>query len=143
MKRILVGLDGSPQESVVLTSALDLAERLSAKLLLFRAVPLPVEIPSSALGVSPGALGDLLVEQARTQLAAAAAKVPPSLLEATLVELGSPWRAICDAAKKHAADLVVIGSHGYGGLDRVLGTTAAKVVNHADHSVLVVRGVAI
>jgi universal stress protein F len=34
---------------------------------------------------------------------------------------------------------VVIGSHGYGGLDRVLGTTAAKIVNHASCSVLVVR----
>jgi nucleotide-binding universal stress UspA family protein len=35
--------------------------------------------------------------------------------------------------------LIVIGSHGYGGLDRVLGTTAARVVNHALCSVLVVR----
>ena len=38
------------------------------------------------------------------------------------------------------ADLVVIGSHGYGGLDRLLGTTAAKVANRAPCSVLVVRG---
>ena len=36
-------------------------------------------------------------------------------------------------------DLIVIGSHGYGAIDRVLGTTAAKVVNHADRTVLVVR----
>jgi nucleotide-binding universal stress UspA family protein len=36
-------------------------------------------------------------------------------------------------------DLIVIGSHGYDALDRLLGTTAAKVVNHADRSVLVVR----
>jgi len=33
----------------------------------------------------------------------------------------------------------VIGSHGYGGLDRLLGTTAARVVNHADRNVLIVR----
>jgi nucleotide-binding universal stress UspA family protein len=39
----------------------------------------------------------------------------------------------------HDVDLIVIGSHGYGALDHVLGTTAAKVVNHADRSVLVVR----
>jgi nucleotide-binding universal stress UspA family protein len=42
-------------------------------------------------------------------------------------------------ARAIGADLIVIGSHGYGGLDRVLGTTAARVVNHADRSVLVVR----
>ncbi|HVU00723.1 MAG TPA: universal stress protein [Polyangiaceae bacterium] len=35
-----------------------------------------------------------------------------------------------------------MGSHGYGTLDRVLGTTAAKVVNHAARSVLVVRDAA-
>jgi nucleotide-binding universal stress UspA family protein len=35
--------------------------------------------------------------------------------------------------------LIVIGAHGYQGLDRMLGTTAAKVVNHADRAVLVVR----
>ena len=33
----------------------------------------------------------------------------------------------------------MIGSHGYGGLDRILGTTAARVVNHALCSVFVVR----
>ena len=35
--------------------------------------------------------------------------------------------------------MIVIGSHGYGGLDRILGTTAARVVNHALCSVFVVR----
>jgi hypothetical protein len=33
----------------------------------------------------------------------------------------------------------VIGAHGYGVIDRVLGTTAVKVVNHLDRSVFVVR----
>jgi nucleotide-binding universal stress UspA family protein len=43
-----------------------------------------------------------------------------------------------DAERLDAA-LVIIGSHGYGGLDRVIGTTAARVVNHADRTVVVVR----
>jgi nucleotide-binding universal stress UspA family protein len=37
-------------------------------------------------------------------------------------------------------DLIVIGSHGYHGLDRVLGTTAARVSNLARRNVLVVHG---
>jgi nucleotide-binding universal stress UspA family protein len=53
--------------------------------------------------------------------------------------LATPWDGICRAAIELDADLIVLGSHGYGALDRVLGTTAAKVVNHADRSVLVVR----
>jgi nucleotide-binding universal stress UspA family protein len=46
---------------------------------------------------------------------------------------------VCGAAKALDADLIVVGSHGYGTVDRLLGTTAAKIVNHAECSVLVVR----
>jgi nucleotide-binding universal stress UspA family protein len=35
--------------------------------------------------------------------------------------------------------MIVIGSHDYRLIDRIIGTTAAKVVNHADRPVLVVR----
>ncbi len=45
--------------------------------------------------------------------------------------LATPWQGLCTIAEGCEADLIVIGSHGYGGLDRVLGTTAARVVNHA------------
>jgi nucleotide-binding universal stress UspA family protein len=138
MKRILVGLDGSPHEKVVLAAAADLGLRLGATLLLYRAVPLPVELPANAFGITPGAFGDLLLEDAKKHLNAI--ELPAALVDGRLVELGSPWRAICDAAKREKVDLIVIGSHGYHGLDRVLGTTAAKVVNHADRTVMVVRG---
>ena len=56
-----------------------------------------------------------------------------------LVRTGSPWSAICAAAREHDADLIVLGAHGYDAVDHILGTTAAKVVNHADRSVLVVK----
>jgi len=81
----------------------------------------------------------MLLESAKRELLDLARDVPPDLIDDILVHVGSPWDAICNAAQAHEADLVVIGSHGYGALDRLLGTTAAKVVNHADRSVLVVR----
>lgn len=43
------------------------------------------------------------------------------------------------AAAKYDVDLIVVGSHGYHGWDRVLGTTASRVANLADRDVLVVR----
>ncbi|HXX83175.1 MAG TPA: universal stress protein, partial [Casimicrobiaceae bacterium] len=55
------------------------------------------------------------------------------------VEIGVPWRAVCDVAIADKVDLIVVGSHGYGGVDRIIGTTAAKIVNHAHCSVLVAR----
>ncbi len=140
MNRILVGLDASPQAEGVLRTATDLARATGAKLVLFRVVGIPHEIPVDAYSRTPGDLADLLVRNAQEYLDAVAAKVPAGLVEKSVVHIGAPWQAICSAADDHHADVIVIGSHGYSGLDRVLGTTAAKVVNHAKQSVLVVRG---
>jgi nucleotide-binding universal stress UspA family protein len=82
-----------------------------------------------------------LRKQSQTYLDERARGVPGELLEAVRVALGAPWEAVCTAARDEHVDLVVIGSHGYGGVDRLLGTTAAKIVNHADRPVLVVRPV--
>jgi universal stress protein F len=139
MKRILVGLDGSERQEKVLSAAALLAERLGARLILFRAVGLPVELPAQALGLTPEGVERTLGELARGELEAAAKRVAPSLVERVQVAIGMPWRAICDAARQDQVDLIVVGSHGYGGVDRLIGTTAAKVVNHADCSVLVSR----
>jgi nucleotide-binding universal stress UspA family protein len=48
VRRILVGLDGSPRETLVLSRAQDLAVLFGAHLLLLRAVGLPPEIPPEA-----------------------------------------------------------------------------------------------
>ena len=139
MKKFLVGLDGSEQQSRILSDAVDLAKRLGAELVLFRSVTLPLDIPAATLSVSPTSVSDILVENAKKDVEAQRATVDPSVPARTRVDLGTPWRQILDAAKAEGVDLIVIGSHGYGGLDRLLGTTAAKVVNHAECSVLVIR----
>jgi nucleotide-binding universal stress UspA family protein len=55
---------------------------------------------------------------------------------------GKPSEAICRAARDHAADLIVIGTHGRTGLQHVmLGSTAERVVRLAPCPVLVVRDV--
>lgn len=136
---ILVALDGSPRAPAVLRVAVHLAEKLGAKLWLFRAVGLPVEFPVETYAIAPDQLGPLLLERAEKELQAIANDLPPHLLAGRSSELGVAWDAICSAARKLEASLVVIGAHGYGRFDRVLGTTAAKIVNHIDRSVLVVR----
>lgn len=139
MNTILVALDASPRAAKVLETAVDLAKRTGAKLHLVRAVGLPPEIPMSPFGVSPDGFMQVLVDEAKTQLAAATAGVPAESVLSRETRVGTPWVVICEAAKEHKVDLVVIGSHGYSGIDRLLGTTAAKVVNHAECSVLVSR----
>jgi universal stress protein F len=139
MDRILVALDTSPRAEHVFETATDLARRTGARLILYRAVSLPVELPAIALSRSPEEVEELLLGLAQQDLEELHAKLPAELKGGTMVSLATPWQGVCDAARLEHADLVVIGSHGYGGLDRLLGTTAAKVVDHATASVLVVK----
>jgi universal stress protein F len=81
----------------------------------------------------------VLMRNARSDLERLTRDLPPARIEKLVAEPATPWDGICRAAREQAADLIVIGSHGYGGLDRLVGTTAGKVVNHADRNVLVVR----
>jgi len=139
MKRILTCLDGSPRAERVLEQAIELARFTGAKLKLFRSVGLPPDVPHDVVGISPNEIAERLLTSARIDIERRGKTVPPELLGGTYAQIGAPWDAICTAARELDCDLIVIGSHGYHGLDRLLGTTAAKVVNHADRSVLVVR----
>lgn len=139
MNRILVCLDGSRRAPFVLETAADLARKTGAKLLLFRAVGVPPEIDQADVAHAAMGLVETLVAKAKRELADLAKVLPTEMIETTEVRIGVPWDAICREAKDRSCDLIVIGSHGYSGLDRILGTTAAKVVNHADRSVLVAR----
>ena len=139
MKKLLVCVDGSIREKDVLGAAIGLARKCGAKLLLFRSIGVPADLPPAALSISIDEVPVLLQRQAEAALTELAKTVPPELYAGLRVSIGIPWPSIERAAAEEDVDVIVIGSHGYNGLDRVLGTTAAKVVNHADRSVLVVR----
>jgi nucleotide-binding universal stress UspA family protein len=139
MRHILVGLDGSSRAPGVLAAAVAMARAQGAKLTVMRSVGLPPDVPQDFWKTTEEPLLDVLRRHAKQQIDQQAAQVPLELLDERLVAVGVPWQSICDTARRIDADLIVIGSHGYAGFDRLLGTTAAKVVNHATCSVLVVR----
>jgi len=57
-----------------------------------------------------------------------------------VVEDHATARAICDYAEAHGVDLIVVGSHGRGGMERwLIGSVAERVVRHAKANVFVVR----
>jgi nucleotide-binding universal stress UspA family protein len=139
MKRILVALDRSPRATYVLQSAAAMATASNAELFLLRAVGLPPELPQDAYRTSPTDMVEIWRQAAAADLERMEGTIEPTLVTHVLVHVGTPWSAICDSARQHEVDLIVIGSHGYSALDHLLGTTAAKVVNHADRSVFIVR----
>jgi nucleotide-binding universal stress UspA family protein len=141
LQRILVALDGSKREEHVLAVAQDLAVRYATDLILLRVVGLPPEIPPDAWQNPALTVKEFLEKKARIALEAREKALPAAVRSRTLIEVvvATPWQGICLCAQAQTADLIVIGSHGYGALDRFLGTTAAQVANHAPCSVFVVR----
>jgi nucleotide-binding universal stress UspA family protein len=116
-----------------------MARANGGKLLRLRSIGVPPEVPQDFWKMTDESLFEVLRGRCAAYLDEQSATVPRELLEKTEVQVGAPWQALCDAARREAVDLIVVGSHGYSGLDHVLGTTAAKVVNHAPCSVLVTR----
>jgi len=76
------------------------------------------------------------IDSARRVLEAAGLQSSPSIS----VLVASPKEVILDEAAAWPADLIVVGSHGHGGLDRfLLGSTSETVATHAACSVAVMR----
>jgi nucleotide-binding universal stress UspA family protein len=137
--RIFVAVDNSERATLVLDAAAKLASLTDGKLVLFRAVGISPELSKELLEVTDARLEEILLRNARADLEQRAKGIPAARIEKILVAFGTAWDEICRQAREVGADVIVIGSHGYSGFDRLLGTTAAKVVNHADRNVLVIR----
>lgn len=64
--------------------------------------------------------------------------------ETRMVEAHATWRGIVETADALQVDLVVMGSHGRRGLEKlVLGSVTQRVLQHASQPVLVVRSQAV
>lgn len=140
MKTIVVGLDASPRAEGVVRVAANLATSFGGRLVLVRAVDVNPELPPEALKLGAEGTTRVLEAEAQKDLAAVAVQYGP-LIDRTQVAVGAAWQVLCDAAKAVNAELLVVGTHGFSGIDHVIGTTASRLVNHAPCSVLVVRGV--
>lgn len=136
-KTILAPTDFSEPSQAAVRTAIGLAERCGAKIILLHVAQLPVAHPiEESFGV------DQIVEAARESLEDLSKNIPPGVARGIQVRWGmhGAVAAIISAARELSADLVVIGTHGHRRLERLLlGSTAEKVVRLAPCPVLVVR----
>jgi len=142
--KILLAIDDSPYSSEAVRAV---AARPWPPGTTVRVLSAVEQIPPPAAELWYDAGGDL--ERARQELTKRAeqltARVAESLAAsglkaAPVVRQGDPRSVIVDEAKEWGADLIVLGSHGYTGLKRLLlGSVAQSVVSHAPCSVEVVR----
>ncbi len=141
MKRILCCLDDSPIAARVHHTAHLVAHATGGRVTQLRVLGLlhDGEARPGILDMTPAALLGERENHARAELDALAALEPAAARGPIVIRVGVPWDAICREARELDVDLIVLGAHRYHGVDRILGTTSAKVVDHADRSVLVVR----
>ena len=137
--RILVAVDPSEIGVHATLVGLELAAALGAKAAFIHVIaPAPADgawfpVASFELTLPP----DYEISQVLAGLKGRA-PIPGDAVE--FVPVGDPVRLIVQTAGDWPADLVVIGSHGRDGMDRVLlGSVAEGVARHAPCPVLVVR----
>lgn len=144
-RRIVVPLDGSDLAEGELDHARTLAGMYDAELHLVRVVAYPVEIASPYLPHTVQ-MNQHLVDEARDAasdyLEARAAGLRDTGLEVEthVVVDAQPGHAIAELVESVEADLVIMSTHGRGGLQRaLLGSTTDKVIRGVKVPVLVRR----
>ncbi len=129
-------MDFSGESETAIKTALSICDSADKLHLLHVLVPLDSVSPGVLLGGVSDAQRTKTVQTKLEELVqktgADGAKV--------IVLIGDPGLQITDYASKIGADLIVIPSHGYHGVKRlVLGSVAERVIRHTHCSVLVLR----
>jgi nucleotide-binding universal stress UspA family protein len=139
--RILVPTDFSVCADHAFEYATELAVKLGVPLVLLHIYALPVAYgPEGLIWQMQPAESDLErnLDTALTKMAAKARAQGIADVE-TVVTSGGPWREILRVAEDRAVDLIVMGTHGRGGVEHLLlGSVAEKVVRKARCPVLTV-----
>jgi nucleotide-binding universal stress UspA family protein len=147
-RRILVPIDGSAPSLLGLKQAIGLAKDQRARLRILNVVDV---LSIMSMLTEPAAAADLtnildsLREEGRKALDKAAVLAAKSGVKAQTVQVESGAGAVSDAiladARRSRADVIVMGTHGRRGLNRLLlGSDAERVLREAPVPVLLTRG---
>jgi len=143
-RKILVPVDGSPTSKLGLQEAIELAKATGAAL---RIVYVANEFIVDGRYLTPQTYALLLegfringreiLDDAQKMASQADVEFTTDLIETVA---GRVWELILEAARQCSADLIVMGTHGRRGLNRlVLGSDAEMVLRSAPVPVLFVR----
>jgi len=142
-RRVLFGTDFSPASRPAFRRAIALARQSRGRLLIVHVVP--SGMPMGAEGyVTPRMYQEMetaIRQSAQKQLDRLVAQAKKAGVAARGVLLtGAAPEAIALTARKERSDVVIVGTHGRTGLDRLLaGSVASRIVGTAPCPVMTVR----
>jgi len=143
-KRILVPLDGSPMAESALPLAMALAQKFESEIILLNVLCFLIPTVSTPYFHFPNWMiknCDFARHEAESYLRTCQNELGQQGINARiLLREILPAESIVDAAIAERVDLIVMATHGFGGLARlVIGSVADKVVRHSPCPVLLVR----
>ena len=123
-RNILIATDGSKYSEAATSEAIGIAKRCGSSLIVISVASSDAEIASAEDNVKK------VVELVEKE----------SIKIEGLTVTGKPYEVIVETSKQKHADLIVVGSHGRTGLERLLmGSVTERVIGHTESAVLVVR----
>jgi len=143
--KILLAVDGSEYSEAAVKQMVKRPWPEGAKVKVISAFEMPVS-PTPETWSIPAEYFNELELAARSRATDAVTNALEQLktageltVESEVIE-GSPKQVILEEAERWGADLIVVGSHGYRGWERLLlGSVSQAIVSHAKCSVEVVR----
>ncbi|MGB5180338.1 MAG: universal stress protein [Gammaproteobacteria bacterium] len=136
---ILLAVDFTQATDTVTQQALELRQVFKARLSLVNVVEyVPMDLSNDLILPQDLEIDQKLLELARQRLQTLADKLGVDKSDC-FVSQGSTRREILQLARERNVDLIVIGSHGREGIQRLLGSTANAVLHGAPCDVLAVR----
>jgi nucleotide-binding universal stress UspA family protein len=141
MKTILAPVDFSSVTDRVLAEAVSLARAHQGRVVLLHVTePATGVVDYAAIVVAVAQVNEAAVKHATERLHRLEAELKAGGIEAVSVHVtGTPIPEIIDQARRHAADYIVIGSHGHTAFyDLLVGGTAHGVLKRAACPVVIV-----
>lgn len=135
INKILLATDFSPESQSALQCALALAKRYESKLFIAHAISPDADTKAVEVQVP---LRDMMRKYAEQQMALLdQSDELGALPHQTILRIGDPNKVLSEILSEEHFDLVVMGTHGHGGLYKLrLGSTTEHVMRHAACPVL-------
>ena len=142
--KVIAAIDDSPVSATVLQRAASLVDNAAGELRVVMVIPPVVghwaslESRAFTTPTPVQTIENALAQDFRRRVSA---RVREAGLSEEVIEVryGRPEQEILDCAADHEADLIVVGGHGKGFLERLMiGSTAEAVLHHATCNVLLI-----
>ncbi len=138
-KKIVLAVDGSEVSKNALRHAVELTKQNNGTLIAVHVIP-PIDVTDIETFKPETLLRGLKEEGEKILSEVKELAREKDVKVQTIIEEGIPFEKICEVAQNSDGDIIVMGSHGRTGIEKVfIGSVTERVISRAHCPVLVVK----